>query len=680
MRAIIWKEIRENFKWAILWMLGVAAAIVYALAPEARNSYSWQGISSLCSSNFLVVMTFGSAAGGALLGLLQMVSEVRRDQWAFLIHRPTTRTKILFGKILGGLILYLPAMGLPLFGAALWAATPGHFAGPFDWRMVLPGIADILVGVVFYFAGMLTGIRQARWYGSRALGIVAAIPCAVIIGNVPEFWQALLVIAAFGALLSTAAWGSFLTAGEYRPQPRTARASLGITLFAGMVAIAVASAGIASSLLRDPFSTWTRYLIDKEGTILRVAEDYGEITEIADLNGNVIEKYQDPKVRHALYQHIVRTSGLLSERTWPSTGYRSSHRFFSTMGGSGNVWWYYVVADQLIRGYSARDKRLIGSLGPDGFAPVGSENPPTFDGPCLRVRAGYDTTLAFPQVAYQVDFYGRCVTVAFSAAAGQEIIGACTVWKDGYFDTNLPSPIAIATREQIHILTEDGAPLHARRFDYDIEQYTGVEVAMLPSADRFFVWYRPSFKIASSKRSKMPDYIVELSSDGAELNRHELPPLYRPTREPWYDGLWAAAVPLVGAIGEVITSSIIVSMRDPTNAWGFAAVREELFRGSPQVLAVACTALLASAILCAVIVAVIARRYAFGRRQLRWWVAGGFLVGPAALLTLIALREWPARETCPACGKKRVVNRAECEHCGKEFALPVHDGTEIFDG
>lgn len=72
-------------------------------------------------------------------------------------------------------------------------------------------------------------------------------------------------------------------------------------------------------------------------------------------------------------------------------------------------------------------------------------------------------------------------------------------------------------------------------------------------------------------------------------------------------------------------------------------------------------------------------RYAIERGQLRGWLAGGFLGGPAVLLTLIALREWPAREVCAGCGKKRVVDRDRCEHCGSEFAPPVHDGTEIFD-
>ena len=32
MRPMIWKELRENFKWAVLWMLGMGLAMAYALS------------------------------------------------------------------------------------------------------------------------------------------------------------------------------------------------------------------------------------------------------------------------------------------------------------------------------------------------------------------------------------------------------------------------------------------------------------------------------------------------------------------------------------------------------------------------------------------------------------------------------------------------------------------------
>ena len=36
MTALIWKEIRENLTWAVLWMLGIAAAMAYVLSAGGQ--------------------------------------------------------------------------------------------------------------------------------------------------------------------------------------------------------------------------------------------------------------------------------------------------------------------------------------------------------------------------------------------------------------------------------------------------------------------------------------------------------------------------------------------------------------------------------------------------------------------------------------------------------------------
>jgi hypothetical protein len=46
---------------------------------------------------------------------------------------------------------------------------------------------------------------------------------------------------------------------------------------------------------------------------------------------------------------------------------------------------------------------------------------------------------------------------------------------------------------------------------------------------------------------------------------------------------------------------------------------------------------------------------------------------------VLAVHQWPARVTCPACRLPRVVTRDTCEHCGAAFALPAPDSTEIFE-
>ena len=75
----------------------------------------------------------------------------------------------------------------------------------------------------------------------------------------------------------------------------------------------------------------------------------------------------------------------------------------------------------------------------------------------------------------------------------------------------------------------------------------------------------------------------------------------------------------------------------------------------------------------------IGRRCGWGRVGQWIWTVGVFLLGVYGLLMLLALVSWPARERCPVCGRKRVVTREHCEHCGAPFAPVVPDGTEIFD-
>jgi hypothetical protein len=72
-----------------------------------------------------------------------------------------------------------------------------------------------------------------------------------------------------------------------------------------------------------------------------------------------------------------------------------------------------------------------------------------------------------------------------------------------------------------------------------------------------------------------------------------------------------------------------------------------------------------------------ARRYGFDRRTRQVWQWAAALLGPAGLLTLWFLRDWPAFEKCPACAIRRPVDRDVCPRCGAHSASPLADGTEI---
>ena len=62
---------------------------------------------------------------------------------------------------------------------SVWqVATPGHFAIPFVPGLAVPGLADICIGVVYYFAALALALQRDKWIGLRAFPLLAAFHCS----------------------------------------------------------------------------------------------------------------------------------------------------------------------------------------------------------------------------------------------------------------------------------------------------------------------------------------------------------------------------------------------------------------------------------------------------------------------------------------------------------------------
>jgi hypothetical protein len=72
------------------------------------------------------------------------------------------------------------------------------------------------------------------------------------------------------------------------------------------------------------------------------------------------------------------------------------------------------------------------------------------------------------------------------------------------------------------------------------------------------------------------------------------------------------------------------------------------------------------------------RRYQFSIAAQAGWAVFLLLFGVPGLLAFLSVQEWPAREACPNCKRLRLVDRAQCKHCGAEWAPPEKTGTEVF--
>ena len=168
MKPMLWKELRQNLKWAIavLAVMSVAAIyIVWLLSSPGQSMhffglrfYGWQ---STPFDQLQVLSVLGCPLAGLVLGVLHVLPEKRQDLWAFLVHRPNSRTTIFLAKASAGLLLYLVAVGIPVAVGTAWLATPGRVAAPFYWPMALPGIADVQVDFSVYVAtrfGLFDGV------------------------------------------------------------------------------------------------------------------------------------------------------------------------------------------------------------------------------------------------------------------------------------------------------------------------------------------------------------------------------------------------------------------------------------------------------------------------------------------------------------------------------------------
>ncbi len=241
MKALVWKELRENLLWAVLAMLALGAAEIFALHhsqyPEQQDFYFYNGI-TLCKKPFLTVTMFGYAVAGLALGLLQVLPELKRDRWAALLHLPLSRGRFFWGKAMAGAALYFVAAGLPLLFAVWHVARPGNFATPFLPKMVLPALADLATGLCYYFAALLMALQGGR-IASRALPLFAALHVSFFALRENYFRVTMECTVAMAVVVCLAGWGAIHARESLRGRPLLDALHSSWSLFTGRSAQAI---------------------------------------------------------------------------------------------------------------------------------------------------------------------------------------------------------------------------------------------------------------------------------------------------------------------------------------------------------------------------------------------------------------------------------------------------------
>jgi ABC-type transport system involved in multi-copper enzyme maturation permease subunit len=683
MKTLIGKELRENFKLAVLglvvftvlaagnWRYYSSVIEDAALGLRSAANYS-DRLQPVTASVFLVEAGWLCALFGAVLGWVQIHNEKHRDLWAFLVHRPTTRTRIFFGKIIAGLMIYLAAAGLPLAGFVAWTAVPGNVAAPFQWSMVLPLATYFFGGIVYYFAGMLTGLRQARWYASRALGL----PLAILVSFAMVIWPSdrLRAVALTGLfvlasvfMLAAAVWGAFHTQGQYRGQPALGKLGLTavLTLGAGVVLFVVTVVVVATFPKRIVTERFSNYVMAKDGTVYKESAGGGKPAEYLDLEGNPVKDLKSGNLinREEFYRlsgknYLMHVNfGRGRSISW------NPQNLFSFWQETPKTLWFYWNRYGRFAAYDVATRRLIGSIGPNGFSRDLAGTGERFHAPDYAFNFWLPSSdrriMRTDTALYQFDLQDRIIKPFFTATNGDTIGAVKVISLKGDWDYTV-----VVTRQFIHLLTPDGKVVWKTPYGTAYPDYKDVWVYFLEPADRFALWLAPTDAANKKAKWKLPTRVTWFARDQGMLRSADLPPLSVPKHE--HSLIDKTAPALVPPGYWVLELCVVRDWQEVRQYW-----RELPWK---MMLISLATAVLiwvpAGWWLC--------RRYHFTVGAQLGWAVFHLVCGVPGFLAFLSVQEWPVREPCPNCRKLRVVDREHCEHCGSGFAPPEPTGTEIF--
>ena len=150
--------------------------------------------------NFSTRLFFIGVALAITLGSRQSAWEPSQGTALYLLHLPLARRTIFLTKLTTGISLLLVCTLLPILIYATWAANPGTHPGPFEWSMTGPAFQLWLLMPLVYLGAFASGIRPARWYGSRLLPLLAVAFAGSLLASVAQ-WS----LVAFPLLLVAAA-------------------------------------------------------------------------------------------------------------------------------------------------------------------------------------------------------------------------------------------------------------------------------------------------------------------------------------------------------------------------------------------------------------------------------------------------------------------------------------------
>jgi hypothetical protein len=200
---LAYKELRESAGIGLLGAVALSSVAVGNMGlsplPGLIGPLRYGEIPFLDNS-FLYQFGFASCALAIALGLKQSIGDLFGEAQLFVLHRPVPRARIYGMKLVVGLAIHLVLSGMTVLVYAVWAASPGTHASPFDWRMTLTAWTLLFATSTVYLASFLSGIRPAAWIGTRLCPLAASVLVVMLALFLPT-WISWLGLIAINALL-----------------------------------------------------------------------------------------------------------------------------------------------------------------------------------------------------------------------------------------------------------------------------------------------------------------------------------------------------------------------------------------------------------------------------------------------------------------------------------------------
>lgn len=679
MKAILWKELRENFRWAVLGCLVLTLAEFYILAglqQEIQNNNN--GNITLTDPTFLMVVLFGSALVAGCLAAVQILPERSRDRWAALLHRPVSRSVIFWGKAIAGLGLYAAAVLLPLLASACYVAWPGKFPAPFVAGLLLPGFCALAEGVGLYFGSLLLCLHRGRWWGTR--GVLLLAVGAVFLLQMKHAGPFLLLPLLAASVLSLAAWHAMMGRGSAERGTGLRNAAfVAVVLIGAQSGLQLVGAGL--SLLPKsknvPTFIYARLEVTQEGQVLKTSSTLGgEGVAVTDMAGKPVtdERY----VGNNRYQNLCqfmplsyelhrsrRGSYLADENALMGISYVQGLR----LGNEARENWFLLVRQNYFIGYDNLSRRCVGICDREGFKAPGAK-PVPFEGP-LRNDFFYHGGLAWfwtDHRLYAITFSDRQLKPFLYLPNNviEEMMPVPSEGRSGDFRY-----VVLALETGIQVLDERGQTAFARPYLHDPRRLGMVEVATNPAVDCLYFQSQNGWYGVKPEDATNTEYLDELDLRGNVLHTYSAPINNTLPPDPlWLTTTTACLLPPAPAALERLYHHVVPA--SPSEEPFFAG------QNARTISHAAWAVMILLAVVLAAIAFVWARRVGFTARRAWGWTVFVLVFGPAGLLAFRLAAGWPERVRCPFCGRPRSLSQDTCPHCQRAWSTPQPAGTEIF--